>query len=487
MNYRPRRHHCPPLMTVILATVSVCANAVELPRLECLIEPNLVVDVGSPTHGIVDTLAVDRSDIVDEQTVLAKLDSTQQAAAVRKAKVRAAMQSEVRTREAELALAERKQQRMRELYNSDAISSHQRDEVETELKRAQLQLRQARDAQSLARIELERARDELTRRTIRSPISGVVVERFVAAGEYVNEKPLMRIAQMHPLRVEALAPASLFGQVRPGMQARITLESGEEPYEAQVTIVDRMIDAASGTFGIRLRLPNPDYAIPSGLNCNVELIAAADSPPEAPRVEVAATTVKSGARTAAPVPAVDRSAATKLSATVQPTVSETPVCRSFGPLYDDARQRTLATELGRYAVDLRTRSEPGKVPAGFFALTEAYSSVAAARAAARVLQERGIGDLAVLTRPPFRGRISLGLFDRRHNAEQRRDELARQDIAVVIEPRSINGEVRWIDADLPPSSLAREPWRERVRGIDVSACPDTHYVASNARPRVSDQ
>jgi multidrug efflux pump subunit AcrA (membrane-fusion protein) len=37
-----------------------------------------------------------------------------------------------------------------------------------------------------------------------------------------------------------------------------------------VVIVDSVIDAASGTFGIRLELPNPDYKILSGLRCSLE-------------------------------------------------------------------------------------------------------------------------------------------------------------------------------------------------------------------------
>jgi multidrug efflux pump subunit AcrA (membrane-fusion protein) len=40
-------------------------------------------------------------------------------------------------------------------------------------------------------------------------------------------------------------------------------------YKVKVTIVDRVIDAASGTFGVRLELPNPKYRLPAGLKCKV--------------------------------------------------------------------------------------------------------------------------------------------------------------------------------------------------------------------------
>jgi len=43
-----------------------------------------------------------------------------------------------------------------------------------------------------------------------------------------------------------------------------------------VTIVDRMGDAASGTFGVRLSLPNPDNQIPAGLKCDLNFMPEID-------------------------------------------------------------------------------------------------------------------------------------------------------------------------------------------------------------------
>jgi len=38
-------------------------------------------------------------------------------------------------------------------------------------------------------------------------------------------------------------------------------------YTAQVQVVDLTVDAASGTFGVRLTLPNPGNRIPAGVKC----------------------------------------------------------------------------------------------------------------------------------------------------------------------------------------------------------------------------
>ena len=40
-------------------------------------------------------------------------------------------------------------------------------------------------------------------------------------------------------------------------------------YQARVKVVDQVVDAASGTFGVRLELPNPGYRLPAGLKCKV--------------------------------------------------------------------------------------------------------------------------------------------------------------------------------------------------------------------------
>ena len=64
----------------------------------------------------------------------------------------------------------------------------------------------------------------------------------------------------------------LFGSIKPGTQAEVfpELDDGAS-HQATVVLVDPMGDAASGTFGVRLSLPNPDNRIPAGLKCRIQL------------------------------------------------------------------------------------------------------------------------------------------------------------------------------------------------------------------------
>ncbi len=166
-----------------------------------------------------------------------------------------------------MAFAKRVHQRVRKLK---AVSAQDKDQAATEVALTRYRLKKAGENKALAEIELKKARAVLARRTIHSPINGVVVERYVSPGEYVNTQPLLRVAQTDPLRVEVILPADMFGRIRSGMTAEVVPELpvyGSRT--ATVTIVDQVIDSASNTFGVRMEMPNAEDPMPSGLKCLV--------------------------------------------------------------------------------------------------------------------------------------------------------------------------------------------------------------------------
>jgi len=131
-------------------------------------------------------------------------------------------------------------------------------------------LAEALERKSLAQLELKQATAVVNRLTIRSPLTGVVVDRYLSPGEYVEDQPILQLAQIDPLYVEVILPVEKLGSVKEGMLAKIQPEmpvGGN--YNARVIIVDKVVDAASGTFGVRLELPNPGYKLPAGLKCKV--------------------------------------------------------------------------------------------------------------------------------------------------------------------------------------------------------------------------
>ena len=210
-------------------------------ELECLLEPRMTVKIGTPVPGALAEVLVERGSIVRKGQVVATLDTRAQRAAVELSKAR-------------VEYTQRRMERNEDLYRDELLSIQQKDEMET-------------DAE-LARLELLERETQVAIRQIRSPIDGVVVERLKGPGEYVQETEILELAQIDPLNVEVVVPVTFFGQIPEGSRATIIPEAPlDGAYEAEVKIVDKVIDAASGTFGVRLQIPNPDLTIPPGLRC----------------------------------------------------------------------------------------------------------------------------------------------------------------------------------------------------------------------------
>lgn len=245
---------------------------------DCLIEPDKVVALSMAVEGVLATVEVDRGDRVEAGQVLARLDSRVEEAAVAGVRVKAAQDSELRLHRAELALARRKAQRIEDLYKDKNASGQERDEARAQAEVAAAQLGQAQEARRLAELELARAEAALARRTLRSPIDAVVIERHRDAGEYVEKEPVVTVARIDPLRVEALLPAEAFGQVIVGQELEVRPVLGDSAYQARVGRIDPVLDTASGTFAVRLSLPNPDYQITSGLECRLTFQGAVQVP-----------------------------------------------------------------------------------------------------------------------------------------------------------------------------------------------------------------
>lgn len=244
-----------------------------MPTFECLIQPDVTVNITSPTIGILDSINVDNSDYVRKGDALAQLESEVQKAAAAVAKARAERQDEIHLREADLAFAKRKLVRITELHDKRSISPQEKDEAETAVTRAEFELEKAKNDNELARLEYKKAMQVLERRTIRSPINGIVVNKSASPGELTEDKPIFTIAKVDPLRVELIVPVEYFGLIKPGMKTRVIPEiDNTSEFIATVTVVDKVIDAPSGTFSVRLSLPNPKQELPGGLKCQAQFL-----------------------------------------------------------------------------------------------------------------------------------------------------------------------------------------------------------------------
>lgn len=255
--------------------------------LDCVMEPKSTIELASPEEGVIDEVLMQRGDLVKKDQVVAKLDMRLERLGLELARLRAKGRTDILSGKAQLDFRKREVSRIGELHRSNMASSRDYDTAEIEERLAQLALEKAELEHQIAQVEHNRARELLDRYLIRSPVDGVVVDVTMSPGEYAYEQTaVMTIAEIDPLNVEVFVPVDRYGTIAVDMTAQVR---PREPvggnYRARVSVVDRVFDAASGTFGVRLELPNPDYNLPAGLRCRVQfedLSAAKDrSSPDA--------------------------------------------------------------------------------------------------------------------------------------------------------------------------------------------------------------
>jgi hypothetical protein len=203
---------------MLLFAVGVQSQPSEFSVVSCVIKPSQIIDLGSPTPGVIQRILVEQSDFVTVGQWVAQIDEGVE---------RASTSSEIS------------------------------------------------------------ADEQIAGQVVRSTLDGFVINRFKSEGEFVDDQPILRVAQLNPLMVEAIVPMNFFGDIQPGMMAEVNpVMAGSDRRKARVTAVDPIGGSVGGstsdTFAVQLEMSNPGFKIPAGLTCDVtflesELTLVADS------------------------------------------------------------------------------------------------------------------------------------------------------------------------------------------------------------------
>lgn len=253
-----------------ILAIAAAGEAWAAQPLGCLIEPERMADVGSQLVGVIDEMKVERGDRVRKGQVIAVLSADIERAALSVAYSRVQNAADVQAADANLAFVRQKLTRAEELVKKNFISPQAFDQTRVEYDVAVQKLAQAHEQHRMAQRELSLAQAQLAQRTIRSPFDGVITDRYLSAGERIEQQPLARIIKVDRLRVQVVAPHTFFSKIRTGDSASVMPDlPNTSAIKARVTMVDQVLDAASNTFRVQLLLPNKNLALPAGLRCKV--------------------------------------------------------------------------------------------------------------------------------------------------------------------------------------------------------------------------
>lgn len=467
-----------------------------LPVFDCLIEPSEIVDVSSPVPGVIQHIYADRGDFVELGMPLSKLNSTVEQVALELAWTRAESTAEVELQHEQAEFSKRLYSRNQALFRKSVISSHDMDRFETEQRVAEMQERQAKSKKRIAQLEFQRTLEQLNRRTILSPIEGVVMERYKSAGEYVDDEPMLRLAQLNPLRIEIIVRADYWGRLLPGQQAEVIPQFLElDKKVATIERIDPMIDSASGTFRVQLRLPNPDHQIAAGLKCQLVFM------PE--KMDVSTDEVVSFSTVDENIPAIIPNAMLEksmvgetVSIGTAPTIlteamfkkamadatsfaslllsDQSPVagpesginaksCFAVGPIVEEKIAKQLSEQLVNQSLDLIMQRESKSVVNGYFVKSVPLAEHAEVRALLARLKAKKIRDfIAITDKETNHHLVLLGFYLERQNAINRSKILTAKGFEVELKPRYQESGAFWLNLSQVNNKATEDELRQAI-------------------------
>lgn len=240
--------------------------------LVCLIQPSQIAEIGSSVYGAITKIYVERGDYVTKGQKIAELQNDVELAALVLAKSKVQTKSDIQAAKANHKYTQQNLTRAEDLITKNFISAQELTHIRTEFELAEQKLASTYEQHHIWQREMDLAQSQLALRTLVSPISGIVAERYLSLGERVENRSVARVVSTDPLHIEVMVPAVHFGKIKPDMVVTVVPElPNTEASKARVILVDKLIDGASNTFRLRLELPNPDQALPGGGRCKVDL------------------------------------------------------------------------------------------------------------------------------------------------------------------------------------------------------------------------
>ncbi len=222
--------------------------------------------------GNVTAVLVDIGDRIEAGRIVLRLDRTNFELAVKQAKAaHEAAKAAIGQANAQFEQAEKEYHRASHLLDEKVIPQSRFDAAEAAYKTARETLAAVKDQCNQAEAVLEIARQHFDDAEIRSPTTGVVVDRNVEVGQSVAPgPPLLRIVDQSTLKAEIDLPETDFGRVAAETPAVITVDAFPgKKFLAKVAVVNPMVDQKTRTFRVRIKIPNPSGNLVDGMFARV--------------------------------------------------------------------------------------------------------------------------------------------------------------------------------------------------------------------------
>jgi membrane fusion protein (multidrug efflux system) len=235
------------------------------------------VDVLAEHDGEVMELAADEGSKVEAGGVLARLDDRQVEAQLEQARADLKISEyNVKYNEAELHANQAKLERAQLMYKEGLGSKADLDTAEFQAKGSSYDLESWKANVEKRRAAVRALELDLQKTRIRAPFGGVVSRRYVRQGDVLAKGArCFRLSQLSPLLVEFQVPETDAHKPAVDQPVRGTLLSDpNRSFDARITRVSPVVDAASGSYDVTATLLAPAPELKPGMAVRIAWPAA---------------------------------------------------------------------------------------------------------------------------------------------------------------------------------------------------------------------
>jgi len=131
-----------------------------------------------------------------------------------------------------------------------------------------------------AKASLDAVAYELSRSTLRAPISGFVVKKHVDVGDWVDAgEPVADVIDLDPVFATGPVSERKIGLLRPGLPATVNLDAFPgEVFEGKLALIVPQADRQSRSFPVKIRLANSDGRLKAGMLARIVVRLEGDRP-----------------------------------------------------------------------------------------------------------------------------------------------------------------------------------------------------------------
>jgi membrane fusion protein (multidrug efflux system) len=235
---------------VVVARESLAAG----PRVSGTLEAATKAVIRAEAAGSVEEVMVELGQTVEKGALLARIEARTARDALGSAS------AGVESAASDLSVAERELERATRLVEAGALAARDRELAQSQVVSARARLKDAESRRVGAAEQVEGA-------TARAPMTGVVSERAVGAGDIVSPgAPMFTIIDPTSLRLDGAVPADAIGQLTVGMAVRFSVQGHPgRTFDGTLASIAPAVDATTRQIPVLVTLPNPEGALVAGL------------------------------------------------------------------------------------------------------------------------------------------------------------------------------------------------------------------------------